>query len=287
LVPNLPTYEPWVAEKYPDVAARPEFVEIVTALGALGGGMYDYVGYTGLLREKKWGLLGHRDVDAIEDRIANIGGSERIPLSERPEDVRNARLWTRAPLGDTIISFTALGIFTMAFLINGVTFLNSRQQVPAEDDILTVQQQFIASIAPAFRYFYIVAIFLVFFGTIYAIWEVYNRTAYESLGAVSERVRRAGASRTRPFVYLYVGIAGILLVLTGLDLVALVTPSTIVGGVLAGGIYAGGLLYAERVTLPPQYRIGTVARVLLIAAAIFLTVAGLVGLIDYLGIAPW
>jgi hypothetical protein len=41
------------------------------------------------------------------------------------------------------------------------------------------------------------------------------------------------------------------------------------------------------VTLPSQYRIGTVARVLLIAAAIFLTVAGLVGLIDYLGIAPW
>jgi hypothetical protein len=287
LVPNIPTYEPWVAEKYPDVAARPEFVEIVTALGALGGGMYDYVGYTGLLREKKWGLLGHRDVDAIEDRIANIGSRERIPLSERPEDVRNARLWTRAPLGDTIISFTALGIFTMAFLINGVTFLNSRQQVPAEDDILTVQQQFIASIAPMFRYFYIVAIFLVFFGTIYAIWEVYNRTAYESIGAVSERVRRAGAGRTRPFVYLYVAVAGILLVLTGLDLVALVTPSTIVGGVLAGGIYAAGLLYAERVTLPPQYRIGTVARVLLIAAAIFLTVAGLVGLIDYLGIAPW
>lgn len=287
LVPNIPTYEPWVAEKYPDVAARPEFVEIVTALGALGGGMYDYVGYTGLLREKKWGLLGHRDVDAIEDRIANIGGSERIPLSERPEDVRNARLWTRAPLGDTIISFAALGIFTLAFMINGVTFLNSRQQVPESDNILTVQQQFIASIAPIFRYFYILAIFLVFFGTIYALWEVYNRTAYESLGAVSERVRRAGAGRTRPWVYLYVAVAGILLVLTGLDLVALVTPSTIVGGVLAGGIYAAGLLYAERVTLPPQDRIGTVARVLLIVAAIFLGLAGLVGLIDYLGIAPW
>jgi hypothetical protein len=100
-------------------------------------------------------------------------------------------------------------------------------------------------------------------------------------------VRRAGAGRTRPFVYLYVAIAGILLVLTGLDLVALVTPSTIVGGVLAGGIYAAGLLYAERVTLPPQYRIGSVARVLLIIAALFLGLAGLIGLVDYLGIAPW
>jgi Mn2+/Fe2+ NRAMP family transporter len=287
LIPNIPEYQPWVAEKYPDVAARPEFVEIVVFLGSLGGGMYDYVGYTGLLREKKWGLLGHRDIDAIDDRIANLGRGERIPLSERPEDVSNARQWTRAPLGDVLMSFAALGIFTIAFLVNGVTILGAQQQVPAEDNILTYQQQFLEAIAPIFKYFYIVAIIMVFFGTIYALWEVYNRTTYESLAAVSERVRRAGADRLRPWVYLYVLVAGILLVLTGLDLVALVTPSTIVGGILAGGIYSVGLLYADRVALPPQYRLGGVARVLLIVAAIFLTLAGTVALIDFLGIAPW
>jgi Mn2+/Fe2+ NRAMP family transporter len=287
LIPSLPEYQPWVAQKYPDVAARPEFVELVVFLGSLGGGMYDYVGYTGLLREKRWGILGHRDVDAIEDRITNLGRGEQIPLSERPEDVRNARQWTLAPLGDTLMSFTALGIFTIAFVVNGVTILGEQQQVPAEDKILTHQQQFLEAIAPIFKYFYIVAIIMVFFGTIYALWEVYNRTTYESIGAVSERVRRAGAARVRPWLYLYVAVAGILLVLTGLDLVALVTPSTIIGGILAGGIYSIGLLYAERVALPPGYRLGTVARVLLIVAAIFLTLAGLVALIDYMGIAPW
>lgn len=286
-IPSLPTYEPWVAERYPDVAARPEFVELVVFLGALGGGMYDYVGYTGLLREKKWGLLGHREVDAIEDRISGIGRGERIPLSERPEDVRNARQWTLAPLGDTLMSFAALGIFTIAFVVNGVTILGRQQRVPADEEILSVQSQFLEAIAPVFRYFYVVAIIMVFFGTIYAIWEVYNRTTYESLGAVSERVRRAGAGRVRPWLYLYVAVAGILLVLTGLDLVALVSPSTIVGGILAGGIYCIGLLYADRVALPPQYRLGGVARALLIMAAIFLTFAGTVALIDYLGIAPW
>lgn len=287
LIPNIPEYQPWVAEQYPDLVARPVFVELVVFLGALGGGMYDYVGYTGLLREKKWGLLGHRDIDAIDDRIAGIGQGGRIPLSERPEDVRNARQWTHAPLGDTIMSFAALGIFTIAFVVNGVTILGEQQRIPAEDNILTYQAEFLTAISPIFRFFYPVAIIMVFFGTIYALWEVYNRTAYESIGAVSERVRRAGAARTRPWVYLYVAIAGILLVLTGLDLVALVSPSTIVGGVLAGGIYCIGLLYANRVALPPQYRLGGVARVLLIVAAIFLTLAGLVALIDYLGIAPW
>lgn len=287
LVPDSLAYEPWVAEKYPDVVARPVFVEVVTFVGALGGGMYDYVGYTGLLREKRWGLLGHRDVDAIEDRIAGLERRGQIPLSERPEDVRNARQWTRAPLGDVVLSFTALGIFTLAFIVNGVTILNERQQVPADENILTFQQQFLENIAPIFGYFYILAVFLVFFGTIYAIWEVYNRTTYESLGAISERVRRAGAARTRPWVYLYVAVAGILLVLTGLDLVTLVTPSTIVGGTLAGGLYCIGLLYANRVVLPPGYRLGAVARVLLIVAAIFLTLAGGIALIEYLGIAPW
>ena len=287
LIPNVPEYQPWVAEKYPDLVARPPMVELVTFLGALGGGMYDYIGYTGLLREKRWGLLGHRDVDAIEDRIANIGRGEQIPLSERPEDVRNARQWTLAPLGDTLMSFAALGLFTIAFVVNGVSILGERQRVPADENILTYQAEFLTAIAPIFRFFYPLAIFLVFFGTIYALWEVYNRTFYESLGAISERVRRAGADRTRPWVYLYVALGGILLVLTGLDIVALVTPSTIIGGTLAGGIYSIGLLYANSRVLPPQYRLSGLARALLVVAAIFLTLAGGIAALEYLGIAPW
>lgn len=287
LVPRIPEYLPFVEREYPAVAARPVFVETAVFLGALGGGMYDYIGYTGLMRAKKWGLLGHREIDAIEDRVANLGPREQIPLSQRPDDINNARAWGRAPLGDAVISFILLGIFTVAFMVNGATILSRRQQVPAGQDILTFQQQFLDAVAPIFRYFYIVAIILVFFGTMYAIWEVYNRTAYESIAAVSERVRRAGAKRVRPWLYLYVAIGGIILVLTGLDMVALVTPSTIVGGVLAGGVYAAGLLRAERVVLPPQYRLGGAARVLLGVAAAFLTTAGLIALVDYLGIAPW
>jgi hypothetical protein len=287
LIPNVPEYQPWVAGKYPDLVARPVFVELVTFLGALGGGMYDYIGYTGLLREKRWGVLGHRDVDAIEDRISGIGRGEQIPLSERPEDVRNARQWTLAPLGDTLMSFAALGIFTIAFVVNGVAILGEQRRVPEDENILTYQAEFLTAIAPIFRFFYPLAIFLVFFGTIYALWEVYNRTFYESLGAVSERVRRAGADRSRPWVYLYVAIGGILLVLTGLDIVALVTPSTIIGGTLAGGIYSIGLLYINSRVLPPQYRLGGLARALLVVAAIFLTLAGGIAALEYLGIAPW
>jgi hypothetical protein len=35
------------------------------------------------------------------------------------------------------LSFAALGIFTLVFIINGVTILNEQQQVPADENILT------------------------------------------------------------------------------------------------------------------------------------------------------
>ena len=61
VIPRIPDYAPWILEKYPAVAARPPWVEVVTYVGAIGGGTYDYIGYVGLLREKNWGVLGLPD----------------------------------------------------------------------------------------------------------------------------------------------------------------------------------------------------------------------------------
>jgi len=57
-VPTLPAYAPWVAERFPAIAARSPWIELGTYLGAIGGGTQDYFGYIGMLREKGWGLLG-------------------------------------------------------------------------------------------------------------------------------------------------------------------------------------------------------------------------------------
>ncbi len=58
LVPTRPEYEPWLLEKFIEFRGRSPLVEVVTYLGALGGGTQDYIGYVGMLREKGWGLLG-------------------------------------------------------------------------------------------------------------------------------------------------------------------------------------------------------------------------------------
>lgn len=284
-VPTLPAYEPFVAQRYPEIAARPVFVEVVTFIGAIGGGMYDYIGYTSLMRDKGWGLLAHRDIDAIGDRVAALGPRERVPLAEDPENVARARAWSRAPLSDVVVSFILITIFGLAFMINGANILNDRQQIPAEDNVLTYQAQFLEVVSPVLQYLYIVAIILIFFAPLYGLWELYVRTTYESFAAVSERVRRAGVLGVRRWVYLYILVTTLILATSGADIVTLVTPANIIGGTLAGGIYCVGLIYADRKVLPPEYRLGLVPRALLVFAAVFLTFFGLLGLAQFVGLA--
>jgi len=283
LVPGAPDYLPFVGERYPDIADASVWVELTVFMGGLGGGMYDYIGYTGLLREKRWGMLGHRDITAIRKRLAEADPKAEMPLTTEQSQVDAARHWSRAPLFDMLSGFIAMAVIAAAFMINGAAILSEQQQVPSEDDMLTHQSAFFGAVAPVFEYFYIVAIFMVMFGTAYAVWEVYSWTAYESLSAVSERIRRRGQRGIRPYVYLWTGTISLVAILSGLDFVALVTPASIVGGVLACGVYGAGLLYVDKVNLPKPYRMSRSLRVLVGFGSVFLTVAGALALVEYVG----
>ncbi|WP_314173209.1 Nramp family divalent metal transporter [Streptomyces winkii] len=284
LLPGSFEYAPFVAEKYPDVTETSVWVELVVFMGGLGGGMYDYIGYTGMLREKKWGMLGHQEVDAIGRRLARMEARERIPLSTAPEDVAKARAWSRAPLYDMLAAFLALVVIAAAFMINGAAILGEKQQVPEGNDVLTYQSQFLASVAQMFEYFYIVAIVMVLFGTVYALWEAYSWSTYESLSAVSEKVRARGQRGTRPYVYVWTGIGALLMIATGADFVDLITPASIVGGVFACGIYGAGLLYVDKVNMPAEYRMSPLVRWLVAVGSAFLTVCGVVAMLSFVGV---
>ncbi|WP_219419776.1 Nramp family divalent metal transporter [Pseudonocardia nigra] len=284
LVPGDFDYAPFVAERYPDIVETSVWVELVVFMGGLGGGMYDYVGYTGMLREKKWGMLGHPEAQAIGRRMAAMDGRARIPLSTDPADVAQAKAWSRAPLFDMLAAFLAMAIIAAAFMINGAAILGEQQQVPAGNDVLTYQSQFLGVVAPVFEYFYIVAIVMVLFGTAYALWEAYTWTTYESLAAVSKKVRERGQRGIRPYVYAWVGIGSVLAILSGASFVALITPASIVGGVFACGIYGAGLLYVDRKNMPGPYRMGRVLRVLVTLGSVFLTVSGIVAILAYVGV---
>ncbi|MGH3386472.1 MAG: Nramp family divalent metal transporter [Nocardioidaceae bacterium] len=276
LVPTVPEYADWLRADYPEIADRPVWLEIGAYLGAIGGGTYDYIGYTGMLREKKWGLLGHRDVKTFGDRFASVGHGQRLPLSDDPAEAEKARAWTRAPLGDAVLSFAAITIFAMMFMINGASLLSEARLVPSDDQTLTHQAGFLTAVHPTFQYLYFVAVFFAFFGSLYAFWEMYSYTAYESLGAVSRKVRLAGQRAVRPYMYTYMMIASLLLVWTIGELVVIVTPASVLGGLLMSGVFCLALVWTERRVLPPQYRLTTAGRWWVIVSGVLLTFLGLI-----------
>lgn len=278
LVPSVPEYAQWLEADYPAIADRSVWLEIGAYLGAVGGGTYDYIGYTGMLREKKWGMLGHRDVKLLPDRFANVGRGEQLPLSADPEEGKKARAWTRAPLSDAVLSFSAITIFSIMFMVNGAALLHEQRLVPTETETLTHQAGFLTAVHPTFQYLYYVGVFFAFFGSLYAFWEMYSYTAYESLGAVSDRVRLAGQRAVRPYMYAYLLVTALLLVWTIGEVVVIVTPASVLGGLFMSGVFCLAIVWTERRVLPKQYRLTTAGRWWVILSGVFLVALGAVSI---------
>lgn len=284
LVPGGLSYQPFVLESYPDIADTSVYIELAIFLGGIGGGMYDYIGYTGMLREKRWGMLGHAEIDRIADDFVAAPAREQLPLATTEDNIERARTWLRAPLIDMVTAFTAVAIIGAAFVINGATILGADQTVPEGNDVLSYQSKFLGVVSPVFEYFYIVAIIMVLFGTVYALWEAYSWTAYESISALSEKVRAGGQRRMRPWVYAWTFVGAVAMLMTGADFVQLIGPASIVGGIIACGIYGAGMLYIDRVTLPAPMRMGLPLKVLVGVGSLFLATAGTVALLNFFGV---
>lgn len=276
-VPQNLSYEPFVFTDYPELAERSPWVEAVVFVGGLGGGMYDYIGYSGFLREKRWGALGRQDA-------RTVAAGEPLVLADTPEERRRVRGWSRAPLGDVLLSFLAMGLIAVAFAVTGNEVLGADRKVPEDNDVLTYQGDVLGVVTPVLEYFYVVAIVMVFFGTMYAIWETYTRTTYEALSAVSGRIRRAGVSTTRKCVYLYVLCGSVPLVASGGDLIDLITPANIVGGTIACGVYGFGLLALERRVLARAHRVSSGTKLLVGVSSVLLAGAGTIALLQHLGV---
>ncbi|OZM78782.1 Nramp family divalent metal transporter [Pseudonocardia sp. MH-G8] len=284
LLPQMPEFEGWVFTSYPSVAERPVWVEVVMYMGGIGGGVFDFIGYTGLLREKKWGLLGREEIAQLEARYAHVEKGGHLPLPEDAEQVARARAWTLAPFGDVLLSGIAVVVFTAAFVINGANLLHSRQLVPVDDELLANQASFLEVVWPGLVYLYYVAIFFAFFGTVLALWEVYATTAHESVAALSRTVRLRGLRATRRWVYPYVLVFSLLLIWTGIDPVVLLTPTSLVGGVLGVGTMAFAMLWTERKVLPRSYRLRGLGWWTTLVAGIMLTAFGVVAILQAVGV---
>jgi hypothetical protein len=174
------------------------------------------------------------------------------------------------------LSFVAIVVFACMFMINGASLLVEQQQIPEGNDTLTYQAQFLTAVHPTLEYLYYVAVFFAFFGSLYAFWELYTYTAYETLSPVFGRLRRTGQRALRPWMYGYILLASLVLVWTVGELVVIVTPASVLGGLLMSGLFCLAILWTERRVLPPAYRLTTAGRWWVLLSGILLTVLGVV-----------
>jgi Mn2+/Fe2+ NRAMP family transporter len=282
LLPTVPDYPAWVVEKFPEVAARPPWVEVITYLGAVGGGTYDYLGYLGFFREKSWGAIG---LQHGKYGIATEVPALPLPIGTSAENVRRGRRWLLPSKIDISIAFASVLAFTLCFVLLGARILGPQQLVPDEGSLFNHQAQFLTNLHPALLYVYQLGIFMAFFGTIYGAYEVYFRTAFECLLPISAKFREIPFERLRRWIVLYCAAFGLLFLWTMREPIKIVTPAALVGGVFSCGLWCLAMLWTDRRYLPRPLQMPWPLWALTALSGTVLTLLGIKGIWDY--VADW
>lgn len=285
MTPRVPDYEPWVAARYPEIVAHSPWVEVMTYVGAVGGGTYDYVGYVGMLREKGWGAVGSK---ADRYAVDVTPPATPLPLDTRRENLSRGRRWLLPAQIDLGICFASVMVFTICFALLGARILNPEQLVPSGTELFSHQARFLTELHPALLYVYQLGIFMAFFGTIYGAFEVYARTAYECLTPVGTWFRRFTFERFRRAIVLYCGVMGLLFLWTltlRMNPDEVVRPAALVGGVFSCGLWCLAMLWTERRFLPREVRMPRLLWLATLVSGIAMTAMGAKAIWDYL--AAW
>ena len=284
LLPRRPVYPDWLLEA-PQYAKefqdRSPWLEVSIYLGAVGGGAYDYIGYIGMLREKKWGLAGRRVAtrEEIATAVADNTDSAQITITR-------AKQWRRAPLFDTVASFAFVILVTLLFAILAKLVLNREMAVPANNDLLNEQETFLTALHPELRWVYRLGVFLAFIGTLYGAFEVYRHTFVESARAVVPKLitpQRLPAIRMGVVTYCLLGgltmmwlperVAG--------TIISRMTFGSIISGAASCGLWCFAMLWADRVRLPAPLRMSLPMQVLTVISGLGMTILGIIVTVVY------
>ena len=259
VIPSLPDYPAWVPGQYPEVAKESTFFHVAVFMGVIGGGVQDYVGYVGMMREKKWGAVG------------TAGSPADLP--QDAVSISRARRWLRAPIFDVLFSFAAVLLLTSCFMILGAAVLHPQMQVPTDADLYSKQSQFLGLVHPWLVNVYKAGIFFAIFGAIYGTYEVYAHSAYEPMHAVFPN-RSWDMATVRRVVTLYSGLGAAVVLWTGLETVTIVKVTSPFSGVLGGGLWCLAMLWVDRTQMPKPYKMNSALVVLTLLTGLAMTAIG-------------
>ena len=275
---------------FPEFLQRPEYakefhnrspwLEVALYLSAVGGGAYDYIGYVGMLREKRWGLAGRKV--ATRDELS-------AAIDADVESLARARAWSRAPLWDTTISFVFVILVTLLFAILGKLVLHDHVPVfvPANNDLLTAQERFLTELHVELKWVYRFGVFLALIGTLYGAFEIYQHTFVESVRAVAPRWATDNrAIQLRKLVVGYCFFGGLIMIwlpegIAG-SIVERMTFGTVISGASACGLWCFAMLWLDRVRLPKPLQMSRTLWWSVLLAGVAMTGLGVRSMYDYL-----
>lgn len=270
LIPSVPDYADWIQqdERFATIAERSPWLEVALYLSAVGGGVNTYLGYVTAIREKGWGLAGGEPQSkaALERALQD------------PQQLRWAKIWTRAPLVDTACSFFFVILITLLFAILGAEILRPLQLIPDNNDMLTMQERYLTELHPNLTLLYAASVFLAFIGSLYGAFLVYRYTIAEGLvGIFGKRLPAVAAPIWRPLVYSYCFLGGLLLIwlptfVTG-SIIDKLTIGSLFSGAFGCGLWCFAMFWSDKRRMPKALHMS-----LPLKAALFISGTALVGL---------
>jgi len=275
LIPQVPEYPEWIKVEYPEIAAKNVWVELAMYMGALGGGLYDYIAFLRYARERGWGILADENASTLIRKIESIPKGKKIPLAPTKENIERAKAWLKAPLYDQIMSYgVAIVLGCIPFLALGATILHPQHQVPSGFTLVEYQVQFLEVISKYAVPFYWLGIFFALFGTTWSMLDTHASSLYELFRVVWPKVEEIGYRKFRYFSYFWEVILGSIIFLTGVEPAAAVTFGGTLGGVFGVGLFGFLLLYADRARIPEEFRMSKKLTALLLISSVFLFALG-------------
>ncbi|MBC9868082.1 MAG: hypothetical protein F7O42_09445 [Opitutae bacterium] len=276
-VPTVPSYADWIGKSYPNITQHAPWIELVTYIGIIGGGLPAYIGYFGFLRDKKWGLFQER---AIYNHSTRAGFPAIDPSVQNQTNMRN---WLRAIKIDVGGSFLAVFIFSSAFMVLGAVILHESHLVPDKLELLTHQEKFLTALSPYLLILYRIGIIAAIGGTLFATFDVWTKSVYEGLLPWQRAGSTISIAKLKKWIILITSVIGIGVIWFGLVWEAISNPITVVsvpallGGTTGCGAWCLGVAWADRRNLPKSYRMKGALFIALVISGISLLAAGLLG----------
>jgi Mn2+/Fe2+ NRAMP family transporter len=272
LLPSIPRFPEWIHTEYPAIGKLNPWIEVSMYLGSLGGGMYDYIGYYGMYRDEKVGILGHKDAEKIRCYYEKAPLSEKVSLSTSKENIRRVREWLKIPLMDSGWSFITLILGTIGFLCLSGMILHPQHLVPAGFALVEYQSEFLSVISPYLLPIYWLGIFFAIGGTAYAGLRGYTYTWNELFSTLLPG--KLSWKRIKPICYVYFISVALIMFFTGISPERALAFGATLGGVFFCGITGLGVVYFERKHIPKEFRSHTGLTLLTLISGIIFTIIG-------------